>query len=82
MSTLIDSPRTAIHIDGCIKIEMVSGEVIEFQINDNPRLCGASHEQLNNIELSPFGLHWPDLDEDLSIRGLVAGDFGQESKMP
>ena len=25
----------------------------------------------------PFGLHWPDLDEDLSIRGILAGDFGQ-----
>jgi hypothetical protein len=34
---------------------------------------------LANIELSPFGLHWPDLDEDLSIRGILAGDYGQSA---
>ena len=28
----------------------------------------------NRIELSPFGVHWPDQDEDLSFRGLLAGD--------
>jgi len=37
-------------------------------------------QQLNNIEISPFGLHWPDLDEDLSFRGLLKGDFGQSQK--
>jgi hypothetical protein len=34
-------------------------------------------EQLNRIEISPFGIHWPELDEDLSFRGLLAGDYGQ-----
>jgi hypothetical protein len=33
--------------------------------------------QLNNVEISPFGLHWPELDEDLSFAGLKRGDFGQ-----
>ena len=28
-------------------------------------------------QVSPFGLHWPDLDEDLSFRGLLEGDYGQ-----
>ena len=41
------------------------------------RLAHATRAQLNNIELSPFGLHWPDLDEDLSIRGIAQGDFSQ-----
>ncbi|MEW6712035.1 MAG: hypothetical protein AB1403_19585 [Candidatus Riflebacteria bacterium] len=27
--------------------------------------------------MSPFGLHWPDLDEDLSFKGMIKGDFGQ-----
>jgi hypothetical protein len=27
--------------------------------------------------VSPYGLHWPDLDEDLSSRGLLEGDYGQ-----
>jgi hypothetical protein len=37
-------------------------------------------EQLNNIEISPFGLHWPDLDEDLSFRGILAGNYGQRKR--
>ena len=29
------------------------------------------------MEVSPFGIHWPDLDEDLSFAGLSRGDYGQ-----
>jgi hypothetical protein len=32
---------------------------------------------LNVRELSPFGLHWPTLDEDLSFEGILAGRYGQ-----
>jgi hypothetical protein len=35
---------------------------------------------LNHIEISPFGLHWPELDEDLSFRGLIEGNYGQLRK--
>ena len=38
-----------------------------------PRLLCASPEQRTQIELSPFGLHWDDLDEDISVAGLLAG---------
>jgi hypothetical protein len=37
---------------------------------------------LNHIEISPFGLHWPELNEDLSFRGLLEGDYGQFQKKP
>jgi hypothetical protein len=33
-----------------------------------------------HIEISPFGLHWPDLDEDLSFHGLLEGNRGQFQK--
>jgi hypothetical protein len=33
----------------------------------------ATPEQLENYELSPCGLHWEDLDEDISVAGLLAG---------
>ena len=37
------------------------------------RLREASEVQLTNIEVSPsgYGLHWPDIDEDLSVDGLI-----------
>jgi len=59
-----------------VVVEMNGGEVIRFPVDENPRLKAGSPEQRANIELSPYGLHWPDLDEDLSIRGIRGGYFG------
>lgn len=72
MNTLIDTPTKARHRAGLIEIEMASGELIRFPVSVSPRLMAASPEQLEQIEVSPFGLHWPLLDEDLSIRGIRA----------
>lgn len=77
MSTLVDKPVRARHEAGKIHVDMESGLEIAFPIKDNPRLKGKPHEQLDRVELSPFGLHWPDLDEDLSIRGILSGRYGQ-----
>ena len=35
-----------------------------------PRLERATLEQRDNFELSPFGIHWEDIDEDLSFEGF------------
>lgn len=35
-----------------------------------PRLLNASEKELNQFELSPYGIHWPLLDEDLSFEGF------------
>ena len=72
-----DSPRSAVFRDGQIIINMQSGTEIRFPVAENPRLARGTPAQLNHVELSPFGIHWPDLDEDLSFRGLLAGDWGQ-----
>jgi hypothetical protein len=71
MSTLIDTPRSAGFRDGFIFVVLQSGAELRFPASENPRFTHATPAQLNNIELSPFGLHWPDLDEDLSIRGIA-----------
>ncbi|MDD5261454.1 MAG: DUF2442 domain-containing protein [Methylacidiphilales bacterium] len=80
MNTLLDRAKSAAYADGHITVFMDSGVEIRFPIAGNPRLCAASPEQLNHIEISPFGLHWPDLDEDLSFRGLAEGNYGQASR--
>jgi len=59
---------------------MESGIEVKFPVAENPRLAGGTLEQLNRIEISPFGLHWPDLDEDLSFRGILRGRYGQTRK--
>lgn len=77
MNTLVDQPISASYSRGRVLVRMHSGLEFSFPVRGNSRLEGKPVEKLKNIELSPFGLHWPDLDEDLSIRGILAGQYGQ-----
>ena len=81
MNTLVDNVKSASYQDGRIFIAMQSGVEIRFPVAGNPRLAQGTQEQLNHIEVSPFGLHWPDLDEDLSFQGLLEGDYGQKNRI-
>ena len=81
MSILTDSARSAVFRDGQIIITMESGAEIRFPVAENARLAHGTAEQLSRMEISPYGVHWPDLDEDLSFRGLLAGDYGQHQKV-
>lgn len=71
MNTLIDTPVSAKHSNGQIMILMESGIEFSFPCEAYPRLAAATDEERSHMELSPMGLHWPDIDEDLSIRGLL-----------
>jgi len=77
MRTLVDAAIESAYKNGYIVIRMASGIEIRFQPAKNKRLARGTSKQLGNIEISPYGLHWPDLDEDLSFRGLFQGDYGQ-----
>lgn len=59
---------------------MEDGSEIRFPIAENPRLAAGTPAQLSHIEISPLGLHSPELDEDLSFRGLLEGNYGQHQK--
>jgi len=57
-----------------ILILTIDGELKRFQLNKiSPVLERASMEDRNNFEISPtgYGIHWPSLDEDISIDGLL-----------
>jgi hypothetical protein len=79
MSTLTDQPLSAAYSRGRILVKMRSGLDFSFPIAGNPRLEGKPAAKLGHIEVSPLGLHWPDLDEDLSIRGILNGDYGRKA---
>ena len=64
--------------DGVATVRLKSGQSLAFPIKGNPRLERATIEALNNVELSPFGIHWPELDEDLSFEGILRGEYGQQ----
>jgi hypothetical protein len=80
MNTVAVIAVEATHENGFIVVRMESGAELRFPVADNPRLARGTPRQLNHVEISPFGLHWPDLDEDLSFRGLLEGDHGQFQK--
>ena len=71
------TPVAATYQNGHIRVLIESGLEITFPVKENIRLSRGTEQQLNNIEVSPYGLHWPDLDEDLSFKGLLKDDFGQ-----
>jgi hypothetical protein len=81
MNTLVDTAKKVYYSSPLIIIKMESGVEIRFPAKDNPRLAKGTATQLNNVEISPFGLHWPSLDEDLSFDGLLRGDFGQSQNI-
>jgi hypothetical protein len=79
MSAVVDLPACirVVYKQGHIHVSYADGKEIRFPISANRRLCDQSEEKLNHIEIGHFGIHWPDLDEDLSHAGLRAGRFGQ-----
>lgn len=56
-------------------VALVDGRRISCPISWFPRLRAATKAERENFEISPagIGIHWPDLDEDLSVAGLMAG---------
>jgi hypothetical protein len=55
----------------CLRVDGKDYEVDVAQLST--RLAAATQEQRANCEISPagYGIHWPDVDEDLSIDGLI-----------
>ncbi len=59
--------------DGFLVIT-IDAEPKKIQLKEiSPALENASEEERNNFEISPsgYGIHWPLLDEDISIDGLL-----------
>jgi len=59
--------------DDSFWVELDDGRVMGIPLAWFPRLLHASAEHLAQVEISPSGLHWDTLDEDISIAGLLAG---------
>ena len=54
-------------------VTLADGRKIATPLEWYPRLKDASAKQRANFEIMPMGIHWPDLDEDLSIAGMLKG---------
>jgi hypothetical protein len=54
-------------------VDLTDGRTIGVPLAWFPRLLNATPAQRQKIEISRTGLHWEELDEDISIDGLLAG---------
>ena len=67
------SPTSARCDDDTLWVNLSVGRTIGVPLAWFPRLLDATPEQRSNLTLSPAGLHWESVDEDISVAGLIAG---------
>lgn len=59
--------------DDSMWVALSDGRTLGIPLAWFPRLLNATPDQRSRVTLSPFGLHWEALDEDISVAGLIAG---------
>ncbi|MGB6386197.1 MAG: DUF2442 domain-containing protein [Terriglobales bacterium] len=61
--------------DDAISVSLRDGRVITVPLVWYPRLLDATAAQRNNWKITSggYGIHWADIDEDLSTEGLLRG---------
>ena len=62
-----------------LSVDLEDGRTITVPILWYPRLAHGTARERNNFKIGPFGIHWPELDEDISIKGLLLGNKSGES---
>ena len=76
MSTTVE-PSVRVEVAGeVMSLTLPDGKSVSFAWKKNPRMSRATFAQLKKFKVTPHGIHWSDLDEDLSFRGLASGRFG------
>ncbi len=70
--------------DDTLVVDLMDGRSISVPLAWYPRLATGTPEQLNSWEIAGggYGIHWPDLDEDLSTEGLPRGGLAPDAARP
>lgn len=66
-------PRSVAFTREDLVVTLADGRKIATPLAWYPRLLTATSAQRENYELMPMGIHWPDIDEDLGIAGMLRG---------
>ena len=72
-----------VHVDdSTLSVELSDGRTISAPVAWYPRLSHGTAEERNHWRLigNGRGVHWPDLDEDISVENLLAGKPSGESQ--
>jgi len=67
--------------EGYLILELEDGRVLSVPIAWYPRLVHGTEAERQNFQISGagFGIHWPELDEDIGVAGLLLGKKSSES---
>lgn len=67
-----------------LSVSLRDGRTISVPLAWYPRLLNATPEQRKNWKVAGggYGIHWPDLDEDLSTEGLLRGAPAPRTSQP
>ncbi len=67
--------------DDTLSVDLEDGRSVSVPIGWYPRLAQGTESERANFEISGagYGLHWPDLDEDIGVEGLLLGKRSAES---
>lgn len=62
-------------VNGILCLYLTDGREIRVPIEFYPRLKKATKKQRKNYKIFGYGtgIHWPEIDEDLSVEGIVEG---------
>lgn len=65
-----------------LRVSLTDGRWLSVPLAWFPRLAHASQSDRSNFELlgEGQGIHWPSIDEDISVEGLIAGQPSLEPK--
>lgn len=68
--------------DDALTVELSDGRTISAPLGWYPRLAHATSDERNRWRLlaGGTGIHWPDLDEDISVENLLVGQPSGESQ--
>ncbi len=77
----MDTSAEAVRFEGAsMVVDLVDGRTLSVPLAWFPRLMAATPEQLRQVRISRRGLHWEELDEDVSVAGLLAGRGDQTGR--
>lgn len=72
MSSLVKATKVWFDADS-LWVQLSDGRTLSAPLAWFPKLLQASVSQRNEVIISTRGLHWEELDEDISVQGLLAG---------
>ncbi len=67
--------------DDTLSVNLEDGRTIAVPLGWYPRLAAGTAAERAHVQISGagYGLHWPELDEDIGIEGLIAGKQSREN---